>query len=55
MLGIISNTLRVATREQSWSGQDAAKEDAPVLPDHWRERETCLRKCVSERPKLFGK
>lgn len=55
MLGILSNTLRVATREQSWSGQDAAKEGAPVLPDHWREREACLQNRVSERPQLFGK
>lgn len=63
MLGILSRSFQVATRQAHWSDQDAAPVSEPKLQPHWREdrRTQFARKIVldraaeSARPKLWGK
>ncbi|MCP4206153.1 MAG: hypothetical protein GY767_03770 [Shimia sp.] len=62
MLGILSNSFQVATRQERWSDRDAAPVSEAKLQPHWREdrRERFAGKSVLEqaaesaRPKLFG-
>lgn len=62
MLGILSNSFQVATRQGHWSDKDAAPQAEAKLQAHWREdrRERFSRKTALEqaadgaRPKLFG-
>ncbi|MBE1292061.1 MAG: hypothetical protein GJ677_06175 [Rhodobacteraceae bacterium] len=63
MLGILSNSFQVATRQAHWAEQDATAVSEVKLQPHWREdrRERFARKNVldhateSARPKLWGK
>ncbi|WP_299426795.1 hypothetical protein [uncultured Shimia sp.] len=63
MLGILSNSFQVATRQNHWSDKDATAVSEAKLQPHWREdrRERFVRKSAmdqaaeSARPKLWGK
>lgn len=62
MLGILSNSFQVATRQGQWSDKDATPQAEGKLQAHWREdrRERFAKKNVLDqatdgaRPKLFG-
>lgn len=62
MLGILSSSFQVATRQAHWSHQDEAPAPEEKLQKHWREerRDRFARKSVLDqatdgaRPKLFG-
>ncbi|WP_294229970.1 hypothetical protein [uncultured Shimia sp.] len=62
MLGILSNSFQVATRQERWGGEDTAAPTDRKLQAHWREdrRERFAPKNISDqtaesaRPKLFG-
>ncbi|MCH2068901.1 hypothetical protein [Shimia sp.] len=62
MLGILSNSFQVATRQAHWADKDATPVSETKLQPHWREdrRARFARKSVLDqatdgaRPKLFG-
>ncbi len=62
MLGILSNSFQVATRQGHWSDKDAAPQAEGKLQTHWREDrrerfapQSALEQAAeSARPKLFG-
>lgn len=63
MLGILSNSFRVATRQAHWADKNEGPVSEAKLQPHWREdrRERFARKSAmdqaaeSARPKLWGK
>lgn len=62
MLGILSNSFQVATRQNHWSDKDATAPSEGKLQTHWRESrrerfapQNALDQAADgSRPKLFG-
>ncbi len=62
MLGILSNSMRVATRETRWGAEFGTGERRADLPEQWREksfhmfgkRDILDQAAEGARPKLFG-